>query len=79
MDIDLSILGQPPDVYDIYERSIREEYSWVPAAAYVTGRSDILRSFLSRPRLYFTERFEAMYGLQAKDNLRRALSALEMQ
>jgi predicted metal-dependent HD superfamily phosphohydrolase len=78
VDIDLSILGQPPDVYDIYERNIREEYSWVPVAAYLAGRSDILRNFLNRPRLYFTERFEAMYGLQAKDNLRRAISALEM-
>jgi len=78
VDIDLSILGQPPDIYDLYERNIREEYSWVPATAFVAGRSGILRSFLNRPRLYSTERFEAMYGPQAKDNLRRALSALEM-
>ena len=77
IDIDLSILGQPPEVFDDYEKAIREEYSWVPVADYVTGRSRILRGLLNRPRLYFTERFEARYGIQAKVNLTKALLALE--
>jgi predicted metal-dependent HD superfamily phosphohydrolase len=77
VDIDLSILGQPPDVFDSYERSIRQEYSWVPPATYVAGRSGILRRFLGRHRLYFTDRFESMYARQAKANMTRALLSLE--
>lgn len=77
VDIDLSILGQPSDVFDSYERSIRLEYSWVPAAAYVAGRSSVLRAFLDRPRLYFTDHFERLYDLQAKANMTRALMALQ--
>ena len=76
IDIDLSILGQPPGVYDIYEAAIRAEYSQVPFADYAVGRSRILAGFLNRSRIYFTGRFEAKYGAQAKENLTRALAAL---
>jgi predicted metal-dependent HD superfamily phosphohydrolase len=77
VDIDLSILGQPSDVFDSYERNIRLEYSWVAAPAYVAGRSSLLRTFLGRPRFYFTDHFERLYGLQAKANMARALKALQ--
>jgi predicted metal-dependent HD superfamily phosphohydrolase len=76
VDIDLSILGQPPDIYDIYENSIRAEYSWVPKAAYIEGRSNILRSFLNRPSIYYTEIFERLYGNQARVNMAEAVIAL---
>jgi predicted metal-dependent HD superfamily phosphohydrolase len=78
VDIDLSILGQSAQVFDSYETSIRAEYSWVPETVYVAGRTKILTSFLDRPRVYFTERFENMYGPQAKLNLTRALSILRL-
>jgi predicted metal-dependent HD superfamily phosphohydrolase len=76
VDIDLSILGQPPDIYAIYENNILAEYSWVPKAAYIEGRSNILRSFLNRPSIYYTERFETLYGNQARANMAEALIAL---
>jgi predicted metal-dependent HD superfamily phosphohydrolase len=76
LDIDLSILGQPSDVFDAYDENIRMEYSWVPAAAYGAGRSSVLSAFLNRPRLYFTDHFERLYGLQAKANMTRSLLAL---
>jgi predicted metal-dependent HD superfamily phosphohydrolase len=78
VDIDLAILGQSADIFDLYDRNIRQEYSWVPAMEYIAGRSAILRGFLNRPRIYSTERFELMYGLQARENLNRALSALDL-
>jgi len=77
LDIDLSILGQPPEVFDLYEESIRAEYSWVPVSMYAAARTRVLRSFLDRPRLYFTSHFEGLYAAQARANLTRAVAALE--
>jgi predicted metal-dependent HD superfamily phosphohydrolase len=76
VDIDLSILGQPPGIYNIYENNIRAEYSWVPAEAFRVGRSNILRGFLEKSSIYYTERFESLYGNQARVNLVEALMAL---
>ena len=76
VDIDLSILGQPPDIYDKYEKNIRAEYSWVPAEAFRVGRSNILRGFLEKSSIYYTERFERFYGNQARVNMAEALMAL---
>src|SRR5688572_8787422 len=42
VDIDLSILGQPPAVYAQFEKNVREEYRWVPAALYRRTRREIL-------------------------------------
>lgn len=76
VDIDLSILGQPSAIFDIYEKSIRAEYSWVPEESYRTGRSKVLRGFLQRPSIFFTERIEEIYGSQARKNLENSLQAL---
>jgi predicted metal-dependent HD superfamily phosphohydrolase len=76
VDIDLAILGQPSAIYDIYEKNIRAEYRWVPEESYRTGRSKILRGFLQRPSIFFTERFEEIYGSQARKNLENSLQAL---
>jgi predicted metal-dependent HD superfamily phosphohydrolase len=75
-DLDLAILGQSREAYDEYEKRIRAEYSWVPAEAYAIGRSRILRVFLDRERIYWTNRFEALYGARARENMGRALAAL---
>jgi predicted metal-dependent HD superfamily phosphohydrolase len=77
VDIDLAILGQPAAIFDIYDKSIRAEYSWVPEEAYRTGRSKVLRVFLERTSIFFTERFEESYGAQARKNLEEVLRSLE--
>jgi predicted metal-dependent HD superfamily phosphohydrolase len=76
VDIDLAILGQPSAVFDAYEKNIRAEYAWVPEESYRTGRSKVLLGFLERPAIFFTNRFEESYGVQARENLEKALSLL---
>jgi predicted metal-dependent HD superfamily phosphohydrolase len=77
LDMDLSILGAPEAVYDTYEQAIRAEYAFVPEEAYRTGRTAILKGFLERPRLYFTDIAHAEWDAAARSNLTRAVRALE--
>ncbi|WP_373542086.1 hypothetical protein [Chamaesiphon sp.] len=55
LDADLAILGADPVGYQVYQRSIRREYSWVADEAYRVGRIRVLESFLQRDRLYATD------------------------
>lgn len=75
-DIDLSILGREPEVFDEFERRIRLEYHWVPDPAYRAARSEVLSSFLSRHPIYQTEYFRDRYENQAKANLERVIAQL---
>ena len=76
VDVDLSILGQDAELYDRFERAVREEYKWVPWFLYRRKRGDILRSFLEREFIYCTEPFRQRYELAARTNLEHAIGAL---
>ena len=78
-DTDLSILGQPGDRFDEYERRVRKEYEWVAEDAFVAGRSTILKSFLDRPAIYSTQFFRYKYEAQAWQNIARSLGRLRAQ
>ena len=75
-DIDLSILGRPPAVYDAYARAIRQEYAWVPLPDFVRGRTRVLESFLDRPSVFALEKMEEIYGEHARTNLEREIREL---
>lgn len=76
LDMDLSILGARPEVFDAYEQAIRREYAFVPEALYREARRGILQRFLEREQLYFSdwgrERFEAA----ARTNLAASIAPL---
>lgn len=76
VDVDLSIFGKSPEEFDEYERNIRKEYSWVPADQFRKGRSIVLRMFLDRDSVYFTDFFRGKYESHAKANLQRSIEAL---
>jgi len=76
LDIDLSILGTQPDVYDEFERNIRREYKHVPAFIFRKKRKAILEGFLARNMIYVTKHFQHMLENQARINLIRAVSQL---
>ena len=75
-DIDLSILGRTPDVFDDFEQRIRREYAWVPEPMYRRARGEILAGFLRRPSIYQTDHFRHLYEAPARANLVRTIARL---
>ena len=75
-DIDLSILGRAPKIFDEFEQRIRREYSWVPEPIYRRERSAVLAGFLRRRTIFQTESFRHRYELMARANLNRMIAAL---
>lgn len=76
VDIDLTILGTPPSVYDVFERNVRREYKAVPWFIYRRKRKAVLASFLDSPRIYHTDTFRDKYESAASANIQRAIAAL---
>lgn len=77
VDVDLSILGKPEEVFSDYNQNIRKEYLWVPEDQYKSGRKQVLRSFLDRHQIYQTKQFRQKYEEGARINLERAIKSLE--
>lgn len=75
-DIDLSILGADAELYDRYEGWIRQEYAFVPEAAFRKGRSAVLQSFMDQSVLYHTAELSERLEVSARDNIKRALAEL---
>lgn len=76
LDADLSILGAFPKSYDAYAKAIRLEYEHLDAETFRTGRAGVLRSFLDRDQLYFTEAGRAAWEASARHNISRELATL---
>lgn len=76
VDVDLSILGQPPELYSRFERAIRREYWWVPRARYVAARGKVLAGFLARPTIYQHAALHEKYEARARANIEGALAQL---
>jgi predicted metal-dependent HD superfamily phosphohydrolase len=76
IDIDLSILGEQPEVFARFEEEIRREYAWVDEAAYLAGRAAVLRGFADRAFIYGTPLFRARYEARAKANVAASLQRL---
>lgn len=76
VDIDLSILGNVPAIFDKYERDIEIEYQAVPAEEYRKGRIDVLNGFLQRSHIYMLDAFVQKYEESARLNISRSLALL---
>jgi len=77
LDSDLLILGQSTDKYNEYMKSIRKEFHWVDDINYKAGRKNILKSFLERDTIYFTEEFRSLYESVARKNIQSEINALK--
>jgi len=78
LDMDLAILGAEADVFDAYEEAVRREYGWVEEPMWRAGRAAVLTNFLARPHIYHTAEFRQRFEPRARQNLKRALAALEV-
>lgn len=76
VDIDISIFGYSPDIYNKYELNIRKEYDWVPIAIYRKKRKELLMSFLTKDKIYHTNFFSNKYERIARSNLKAAIKSL---
>jgi predicted metal-dependent HD superfamily phosphohydrolase len=79
LDVDLAILGSSPGEFLSYEKAIRAEYAFVPDREYREGRSQVLRSFLDRQRIYLTDMFRESREGQARRNIEASLARLADQ
>ncbi|MFO0938998.1 MAG: hypothetical protein U0798_21050 [Gemmataceae bacterium] len=77
LDADLAVLGDSSNEYQDYADEIRREYAFVPEADYRAGRANVLRSFLDRPKIYFTKTMEGDREFSARKNLSAEIERLE--
>jgi predicted metal-dependent HD superfamily phosphohydrolase len=77
VDIDLSILGAPPERFAEYETQVRREYRLVPEWIYRRKRREILIGFRDRPSIYSTPECRDRFETQARRNLDRSIASLE--
>lgn len=77
LDLDLSIFAARLSDYECYTAAIRQEYAAVPEAVYQKGRLRVLRAFVQRERLFFTEYFYTTYEAQARNNIEQEMQRLE--
>ena len=77
LDMDLAILGMSEEIYKEYSETIRQEYAWVFESMYRRGRKKVLKSFIKRERIYFTDEMKVGYEEQARKNINNEIKSLE--
>ncbi len=76
-DADLAVLAGTPEQYAHYAAEIRQEYAFVPDAAFREGRSTVLRQLLGLPHLFRTGYARDRWEPAARRNLTTELGLLE--
>ena len=76
VDIDLTILGTTPEIYDEFERNVRKEYKIVPGLIFRKKRKELLKSFLENGNIYNLDYFRKKYQSAARKNISRAIGML---
>jgi predicted metal-dependent HD superfamily phosphohydrolase len=75
-DADLSILGQTWEIYSLYYKNVRKEYSFYPDFIYNPGRKKVINHFLKMDRIFKTDFFYNKFEISAKKNLQKELELL---
>ena len=77
LDADLATFASDWTLQKWIEQAIRQEYAFVPEAAYREGRQQILRQYLQRKRIYHTEPMFRDHEARARRNISRAIENLK--
>jgi predicted metal-dependent HD superfamily phosphohydrolase len=77
-DADLAVLGGTAGAYADYTARVRSEFSFVPDAAFRTGRASVLRRLLALPSLFHSARGRAEWETRARANLAAELAQLSL-
>lgn len=77
LDFDLEVLSRGREEYAVYAEQIRKEYGFYSEADYCAGRMKVLKGFLGRERLYFSDVFFEECEGRARVNLEWEIGELE--
>ncbi|PPQ80326.1 hypothetical protein CVT25_003610 [Psilocybe cyanescens] len=77
LDFDLEVLSRDDEQYAQYSKQIQAEYTHMEPNDYYAGRAQILRRFLDRDRIYFSELFYRGWEQKARANIKQEIDALE--
>ncbi|RCG18199.1 hypothetical protein DQ392_15295 [Streptomyces reniochalinae] len=75
-DADLAVLAGSPEEYAHYAAEVRQEYAFVPDAAFREGRTAVLRQLLCLPHLFRTAYARGHWEQPARHNLTTELRLL---
>ncbi len=76
VDLDMSVMGRPPEVFARCENELRIEYGIYTQASWIKGRTTFLQS-LSVGSIFHTPFFKNLYEKQAMENIANSLAALK--
>ena len=79
LDLDLGVLGWPPDEYMDYAQRIRYEYKHMSNEHFIIGRIKVLKHLLQGHKnsgIYYTDYFKEKYEVIAISNIDRELALL---
>ena len=74
LDLDLSPLGEPSELFARNTRGLRIEYLHLPQATWQAGRTAFLRKLQAEPRLFRYRPLAAAFERQARRNIARELT-----
>lgn len=77
LDADLAILGQDPQIYLRYVEAVRREYAHVSDEDFLRGRSEILRGFANRERIYLLDVVHGVLDEPARRNIAAELAVYD--
>jgi predicted metal-dependent HD superfamily phosphohydrolase len=69
LDLDMAILGAPPDEYREYAENIRKEYPWLPGFVFSRNRKQFLERMLAEDHIFHTELFREKFESRARENI----------
>jgi predicted metal-dependent HD superfamily phosphohydrolase len=76
LDLDLTPLGDEPELFDRNTRALRTEYRHLPDAEWERQRTAFLHKLQTAPGLYHSHPIAAVFASRARRNLAREVGAL---